>query len=196
MEQSGRSAVVALLALIAAAVFGGCQSLPQHSDEQPQTKPDAAQKQQAEQSARQRKQAAERAALKQHEAELAVLHRDCLNAVEQMKEINVRWQEAQRAADASPRITLQVPIANLRKIRQELEDWRGSPCLDKAKADLAQGMDLTIGYIVKFKANDRKYLSGERAKTAQGHSDRQTANDLLDSVVAQLSRLEGCKGAC
>jgi molecular chaperone GrpE (heat shock protein) len=216
MIKSAKSAVVAALVVMAAASIGGCQYLPQHVDEQPQAKPAAEKSKPAEQSVLQRKQAAERAtqkqkeaelaaqkekeaelaALKQKEAELAALQQECLDSVAQMREISVRWQEAQRAAEASPRIALQGHIANLQKTRQELGDWRGSPCSDRAKADLAQGMDLMINYLMKFKANDRKYLSDERAKAVQGNSDKQTANALVDSAVAQLGRIEGCKGAC
>jgi hypothetical protein len=195
MANYRKSVTIALLALLVTVGGVGCQYLPQHADEQAPAKPAVAQKQASKSGALQSKEV-EALVLLQQQADLAALHEQCLSSVAQLRAIDVRWQAAQRTADAAPRLALQAPIANMQKIRQELEDLSNSPCVNRAKLDLAQSMDLSLNYMLKFKANDRAYLEAEQARAAQGNSDRQAAKALSDSVGAQLMRIEACKGAC
>ena len=69
-------------------------------------------------------------------------------SIEQIRAVKVKWDDADRLANASPRIGLPGPISTLQAIRREAAALQLPECVDKAKKELVDGMDTMIdGYI-------------------------------------------------
>lgn len=71
-------------------------------------------------------------------------------AVESLKGLLLRWNDAIAVAEGSARISLPGPVATLQGIKRETDAAEVPPCLGPAKANLVGAMQLTINGFIEF----------------------------------------------
>lgn len=84
-------------------------------------------------------------------ADCATLSVDYMDDVDNLL---ARWQDARDIANATPRLTLAGPLADLQAIRRELVDLDVPPCVEAVTAPLAAYMDHGIQAALLFMAQE------------------------------------------
>ena len=73
---------------------------------------------------------------------------------DKLKDIEDRWTDGYKVAEATGRIALSGPVQNLQAIRRDLKGTKVSECLAPAKAQLEQILDLTVDSFVGVMAQE------------------------------------------
>lgn len=71
-------------------------------------------------------------------------------SIDALRAIHVRWQDAVRLADSTPRIQLSGQIASLQAIKRDTEALMVPECLALPKANLSSGMAVIIDGFISF----------------------------------------------
>lgn len=84
--------------------------------------------------------------------------------VENLNEIENRWDDAIDIASSTARIALPTPVANLQNIKRDLKNVELSDCLKPAREVLNDYMDIKINTFLKFMADQEPTKFGSDDK--------------------------------
>ena len=76
----------------------------------------------------------------------------------EIKKIEQRWLDGAQLAGSTARIALSPQVANLQSIKRDLDGVVVGKCLEEAKANLGESMEITIKGFLEF-MGDRKYTA-------------------------------------
>lgn len=74
--------------------------------------------------------------------------------LKELKAVEQKWQDGLQLAGATSRIALSTPVSNLQSIKRELVGVEVGKCLQKAKTELDEHMELMIQAFVEFMSKD------------------------------------------
>ena len=109
----------------------------------------------------------ERAALEEQARKIQAAERDLLaQSLKKYDDMLVRWEDAERLAESSPRMNLAMPVAALQALRRETEQLPTPPCLATGKTELVAAMGASVDGYIAFMQN----LASLGAKFASDHA--------------------------
>ncbi|GAB3298288.1 hypothetical protein [Pseudidiomarina andamanensis] len=76
----------------------------------------------------------------------------------EIKKIEQRWLDGTQLAGATARVALSSQVANLQSIKRDLDEVVVGKCLEEAKANLGESMEMTIKGFLEF-MGDREYTA-------------------------------------
>lgn len=109
----------------------------------------------------------ERAALEDQARKAQAAERDLLaQTLKKYDDLLVRWGDAERLAESSPRMNLAMPVAALQALRREAEQLPTPPCLVTGKTELVTAMGASVDGYIAFMQN----LASLGARFASDHA--------------------------
>ncbi len=104
--------------------------------------------------------------------------------VNQLDNIESRWDDAYTLASSTSRIALATPVSNLQEIKRDLAQIEISECLIPAREALSNHMDIEINTFLKF-------MSNKESTETQKIMERIEANTQLKEYFSSKAKCTG-----
>ncbi len=109
------------------------------------------------------------------------------NTVKELQDITTEWQDTEKIASSTPRISLSGPISQLQSLRRKTANLTTPDCAQNAKTQLIAGMDYTIDSYLVFASQGSQEIINQKFSLSGMAFDR---------YAEELNHLTYCAPSC